>query len=109
MSLDISELGENVLGAASSSLGTSWEQARRIAEPQLRELARIAGDLGQRVVSGALTEAEAKALFSIHVNTTKTVLLAVEGLGILAVEAAINAVLDVLKATANTALGFDLV
>ena len=109
MSLDIAEIGGKIIEAASTSLGTSWEEAKVVAEPQLRDLVRIAENFGKLAASGQISEEEAKALFSIHVNTTRMVLLTIEGLGILAVEAAINAVLDVLKDTANTALGFDIV
>jgi hypothetical protein len=37
------------------------------------------------------------------------VLLTIEGLGIIAVEQAINAAMDVLKKTVNTALDFSLI
>ena len=109
MSLDISEVGGKIIEAASSSLGASWKEAKGVAEPQLRDLARIAENFGRQTAAGEITKEEAKALFSIHVNTTRMVLLTIEGLGILAAEAAINAVLNVLRDTANTALGFDIV
>ena len=108
MDLNVSELGEKLLAAASQSLGTSWSKAKGVVEPQLKDLARIAADLGERAAKGRLTEAEAKALFGIHVNTTKTVMLTVEGLGILAAEAAVNAVLGVVRTEVNTVLGFNL-
>ena len=41
-------------------------------------------------------------------NASRSVLLTVEGLGILAVEEAINAALDVIKGAANKAIGFAL-
>ena len=109
MSIDVPELGGKIIEAASSSLGGSWKKAKGVAEPQLRDLARIAENFGKQAASGEISKAEAKALFSIHVNTTRMVLLPIEGLGILAAEAAINSVMNVLKDTANTALGFDIV
>ena len=41
-------------------------------------------------------------------NATKTVFLTVEGLGILAVEAAMNAALKTIRDAVNTAVGFVL-
>jgi hypothetical protein len=109
MPLDVSELASDLVAAASQSLGSSWKNARNIAEPQLRDLARIAADIGRQTAEGAISKQEAKALYAIHLNTAKIILLTIEGLGILAAEAAINAVLVVLRDTANTALGFELV
>jgi hypothetical protein len=41
-------------------------------------------------------------------NAMRSVMLAVEGLGIIAVEAAINSALGVVRKTVNTALGWPL-
>ena len=109
MSVDIGELAQNMIAAASSSLGTSWQKARGTAEPQLEELARLAGEIAQKAVSKEISEPEAKVLLKIQWNTTKTVLLEIEGLAVLALEAAINAVLGVLQDTVNTTLGFEII
>ncbi len=42
----------------------------------------------------------------MQLNASKAVLLTIEGIGLLAAEAAVNAVLDVIKDSVNTALGF---
>ena len=44
----------------------------------------------------------------IQKNASRTVLLTIEGLGLLAVEAAINAALNVVKDAVNTGIGFTL-
>ena len=58
---------------------------------------------------GQIDEEEAELQFNIQKNASRTVLLTIEGLGILAVEQAINAALDVVSDTVNTALGFNLI
>mgnify|MGYP003439191727 FL=1 len=44
----------------------------------------------------------------IQKNATRMVLMTIEGLGILAAEAAITAALNVVKDSVNTAVGFSL-
>ncbi|MGH7460980.1 MAG: hypothetical protein ACREMA_08120 [Longimicrobiales bacterium] len=109
MSINADKLGADLIDAATKSLGASFQSARAVAEPQLRALASLSATIAQQVVNGELSAAEAEALLKIHLNTTKVVLLAIEGLGLLAVEAAVNAVTGVIRDTANTAVGFPLV
>ena len=61
------------------------------------------------IIMDKITEEQARIHFHIQHNATRMVLLTVEGLGIIAVEQAINAALDVLKDTINTALNFTLI
>jgi hypothetical protein len=60
------------------------------------------------ILTNQINEEQAKLHFQIQRNATRMVLLTIEGLGIIAVEQAINAALDVLKNTVNTALDFTL-
>jgi len=48
-------------------------------------------------------------MIGIQQNAFKIVLLSEEGLGLLTVEAALNAVLKVIRSAVNTALGFTLI
>lgn len=54
------------------------------------------------------TDLQAQALLQIHRNTTQTVLLTIEGLGVIAVENAINAALSAVATAVNKAAGLAL-
>jgi len=109
MSINIEKLAADLIDAAKKSLGTSFTSARTVAEPQLKALAALSGTIAQQVLEGELSEAEAEALLRIHINTTRIILLTVEGLGLLAVEAAVNSVIAVIRDTANSVVGFPMV
>jgi len=109
MSINADKLGADLIDAATKSLGASFQSAKAVAEPQLRALATLSATIAQQVTDGELSEAEAAALLKIHLNTTRVVLLSVQGLGLLAVEAAVNALTGVIRDTANTAVGFPLI
>ena len=55
-----------------------------------------------------ITEEEANILITMHKRSMTTVLLTIKGLGLLAIEAAINAALGVARDTINTAIGWKL-
>jgi hypothetical protein len=102
------ELVKTMLAAAQGSLDKDWPKARDYAKPELSKLARSLLDIGNLFAAGKITELEARSLLEIHKNTTKMVFLTVEGLGLLAVEKAINAALGAVKDSVNGALGFAL-
>jgi len=56
-----------------------------------------------------IDDEEARLQFKIQKNASRTVLLTIEGLGVLAAEEAINAAMKVVKDTVNSALGFTLI
>lgn len=108
MDLKASDLAKNLIGAVRTSLGRDWKSARHLAEPELRRLSRSLADIGKLASNGQITLEEAQSLVRIHRNTTAMVLLAVRGLGLLAVENAINSAMDAVRQTVNTATGLRL-
>ena len=105
MSINPSDLWSQMIAAASTSLGDDWPKVKSFAESELKRLARTLVDIGELAASGEISRAEAKALIKIHRNTTQTVLLAAEGMSILAVEKAVNAALAVVKETVTSTFG----
>ena len=103
------ELAGSMVGAAKGTLDRDWKRARAFAEPELARLAQSLVDIGKLLVEGKITELEARSLLVIHTNTTRTVLLTVKGLGLLAVENAINAALGAVQQAVNGALGIVLI
>ena len=59
-------------------------------------------------IEGKITKEEALLHIQIQKNSYRTVLLAVEGLGLIAVEGALNAAIGVISTTVNKAIGWNL-
>lgn len=108
MALRAGELARAMIGAAKASLARNWKQVRDYAEPEFRRLAASLVSIVQLAAEGKLSKREAEALLTIHRNTTRTVMLTVEGMGLLAVEGAINAALAAVAEAVNGALPFKL-
>ena len=104
----IDALVKSMIAAARGSLGRDWSKARTFAEPQFDNLARSLVSIARMTAEGTITAQEAAALLEIHKNTTRIILLTVKGLGLLAVENAINAALGAVKETLNRAFGVAL-
>jgi len=106
--MDVATLFQDLLGAAKASFAKDWKKAKDYAEPELRRLAASLVDIGELALAGKVNEQQAKAMLRIHRSAVETVLLTVKGLGILAVENAINAALGAVKKAVNKAVGFAL-
>ena len=109
MNLDIGSLTSAMLGAVKTSLGADYPKTKDFAEAQLKTLAEGLADIGKQLASGSISLDEAQSLLRTHANTAQIVFLAVEGMGELAVENAINAALSAVKTAVNAALGVALI
>ncbi len=107
MSLDAAALGEQMVGAGAAAFGTHWDTAKDFAEAEFKTLAVRLETIGQQVARG-LDHDLAKILFESQKRTAVQIIAGTTALTVLAVEAAINAVLDVIRDTVNTTLGFAL-
>lgn len=108
-SLNINSLGKNMIAAAAGVFKSKWPDVRIYAEGEFRKLAQSLVTLSQGVATGKIKKSAAKSILKIHRNAAAMVMLAVEGLGILAVEAAINAALRAVASVVNKAAGFPLI
>lgn len=106
MSLNISELAANMLDAAKQVLSEKWPEIEIYAESETKKLAESLAMIEKLKLAGKINEEQAKLLLDIQKNATRIVLLAIEGLGILAVEQALNAAFKSVKEVVNAALGF---
>lgn len=102
-------LVEDMVAAAKGSLGKDFPKAKDFAKPELSKLAQSLLDIAELSAAGKISPQEATALLEIHRNTTRIVLLTIKGLGLIAVENAINAALGAVRDTVNGAIGFALV
>ena len=82
---------------------------RDFAETEFKHLAETLALIVSLKAEGKITEDQAMLHLEIQKNTTRMVLLTAEGLSLLAVEAAINAALTVVRDTINSAIGFALI
>lgn len=108
MAMDVAQLGKDMVGAASGVVGQRWPEIEDYFKDELEDFARVLARIAVRYAAGRLTEDNARALVRAQVKSMEIVLLAVEGMGIIMVEMAINAAIDVVRTTVNEALGFAL-
>ncbi|MDP4220085.1 MAG: hypothetical protein Q8916_06770 [Bacteroidota bacterium] len=109
MPIDVGKIAGQMLAAALPILSSGGANVKDYAETEFKKIAQQIAFIGEQYVAGKLTEAGAKALLEMQVNSGKILLLTIEGLGLLVVEQAINAALSVVKTAVNTALGFALI
>lgn len=107
--IDVSALVNKMLIAAKDVLLEKWPEAKDFAESEFRKIGESILFIEQQQIKGKMTDEEARLHLEIQKNASRIVLLTLEGLGILAVETAINEALKVIKDTVNTALGFTLI
>lgn len=105
MALKPKDMFEPMLAAARQSLGKDWPKAKDYAKTAFTGLAHALVDISALAASGKVNKQQAQALLRIHRNTTTMVLLTIEGLGIIAVENAVNAALKVVRDAVNAAAG----
>jgi len=109
MALYKGELVKKMFEAFESSLSEKWPEVKEYAKTEAKKMAESLVLIEKLLRRKKITEEQAKLHFQIQQNATRMVLLTIEGLGILAVEQAVNAALNVLKDTVNTALDFTLI
>jgi hypothetical protein len=105
MEIDTEKLLKAMLKAASVVLKKQWPKSRDYAENEFRKLLLEAQHISRLKEDAKITEQEARYLMDLQRNASRAVLLTIKGLGIIAVEEAINAALDVARDTINDALG----
>ncbi len=109
MAIDKSKLAENMLVAAKGVFAKKWPEVEEYAGMEFKKIAESIDAIERMKLSGRITEEQARLHLDIQKNATRTVFLALEGLGILIVEQAIKAALSVIKDTVNSALGWKLI
>ena len=107
MALDVASLLPTLIKAGENLGGSLWNQMQTFALPELQKIAiqivAIEQNLDQFTPEGA------KALLNLQVTATVGVIVAMTTLTLLDVQAAINAILQAVKAIVNQAIGFALI
>jgi hypothetical protein len=108
MALNTSKLAQAMLTAAKGALTKAWPEAQAYAEMEFTKIAQNLAAIEMMKLAGTITEEKARLQFDIQKNASRAVLLTLEGLGIIAVEQAINSALALVKDTVNKAIGWTL-
>ena len=107
--LDFESLVKQMTGAAGDVLKEKWPDARAFAKIEFQKIAHTIVGIGEMLAAKQINTDQAELLLDMQKNASRSVMLAIEGLGILAVEEAINAALDAVKTVVNKAIGFALI
>ena len=106
--LNLDTILNSMIAAAEGSLKDNWPAISTPAIASLKTLAENIIYVEAMNTGNTISPAQASILIDMQKNAVKTVLLSEEGLGLLAAEAAINAVIDVIRAPVNAVLGWAL-
>jgi hypothetical protein len=104
--IDASVIMQAMIKAATGALKKKWPAARTYAEHEFEKFVLQMRHIEKLKEAGAISEDEARFLARLQQNAMKTVLLTLEGLGMLAVESAVNASIDAVRDLINTAIGW---
>lgn len=107
--INVSEVLSSMLTAAEGVFDQKWPEVKDFAETEFEKLAQTLSQIAKLKITNQITDGEASVLFEMQKNTARTVMLALEGMGLLLVEQAINAALQVVKDSVNGAIGFALI
>ena len=108
MSIDIEEIGKQMIEAAKGVVNDKWPATKSYFEAESKAYAARLATIVQLRTDGLISEERAKQHVAFQNNSWETVLLAVEGLNQLIVEQALNAAIKVIRDTVNKAIGFEL-
>lgn len=107
-SIKVDEVVPLMIAAAKLEFGKKWPAIRDYAEAELEKLARTLVQVETLKLTGQIDEGEASVLLEMQKTTARAVMLALEGMSLILVEAAINAALEAVKKIVNDAIGFIL-
>ncbi len=103
--LNITQVVNDMLQATLPHLAKGGQQASEFASHEFQQYIIDIEHIQSMVEEKKVTGEEAQFLVDQYKLSMKAVLLTVEGLGVIAVQKAINAALDVLNKALNAALG----
>ena len=106
--ININSLIKEMTEAARKELKSKWKEVKPFAEQQLKSLAENMKLIAVLKAKGKINEEKARLHLAIQKESARTVLLTIEGIGLIAAENAINAALKVIQSTVNKAIGWDL-
>lgn len=107
--LNVGHVATAIIEAMRGSFDEQWPGIKEYATGEARKLAETFAQIQAMRRTHDITEGEAAVLLEMQKNSARAVMLAVKGMGTIAVQTAINAALDAVRGIVNPALGFALV
>ena len=109
MGMKVSSLVKDMLTAARGEIGERWPDVKVYAETEAKKLAQTLVMIEKLKAAGQITKKQADILLDMQKQTSRVVLLTIEGLSLLAAEAAVNAAIKSIRDTVNGSIGWKLV
>ena len=109
MALDTGDIASSMLGAMKQVLSKYWHVVSSYAESESKKTAETLATIEQELITKQIDQVQASALLDIQKHATRTVLLTVEGIGLVAAETAINSAFGAIRTLVNDAVGFNLI
>jgi len=103
--LDVSKVANDMLQAALPHLAKGGQLACSFASHEFQQYVINVEHVQHMVEEGKIQAQEAQFIIDQYKLSMETVLLTIEGLGLIATQKAINAAIDVLNGALNAALG----
>lgn len=103
--LDFDALIKEMGNVAVPHLKGGAAKAKQFGKHEAEKIARTAVMLAEGVAAGKIDLDEARLILEVQKNASRSILLTVKGLGIVAVEKAVNAAMGVLRKAVKTATG----
>lgn len=103
MNLNIDEIATGMITAAKDVFDDKWPIVQKYAESEARLYAQRMESVTQMLADGIITQERAWQHVAMQNNAWETTLLAVEGMTLIMIEAALNAAIKVIRNAVNTA------
>ena len=105
---DVAAVGSEALSAAMAALRGHANKAQPFLVAEAKKMAETGLQIVEGRAKGEINDAQAKILLRMQGNASQAVLTAVESIGMIAAQDAINAALGVVRGAVNKALGIAL-
>jgi hypothetical protein len=106
MALNFNSLVDSMVNEAKASLGEHWADIKDVAVTSFKSLALHLTEIEKMKLNGTISDEKACFLIGMQKDSIKIAIATEKGLSLIAAEAALNAALDVIRNTVNTAIGF---
>ena len=108
LKFDPDQLIKDCIAATKVALGANWKAAKELAKKSSKDLVNSAVMIQKMKIEGKITEEEAKQLIEEEKIVARIRLRSLVGIGLSGDEKAVNAIIGVLKGTANKAIGWEV-
>lgn len=106
--IDLKAVASDIAAVLSQELGSGADKVQSYARSEGEKLAVSLAQIGELRAKNVINDEEMRLHLNIQKNATRAILMAIQGISIIAAERAINAALKVVAGALNTALGVDL-